>query len=203
MVLDYQNTFKPEKVYDVIIVGAGPIGLATAIGLYQRGIENILVIDQTRSFRQVGQIIDLLPNGLKALKGLSVNAYTSVAQTTLSNQQNSPGNPSVWSIKNFQGQLILSIPLSFDNWFQEYGEGRVSIAWYELQTILRNLLPPERVKANHRCINVIDEPELNCIRIDCVSDLSIAANPYAHWTENQTTKSRYYFSHINNNIFPC
>ena len=187
MVLDYQNTFKPEKVYDVIIVGAGPIGLATAIGLYQRGIENILVIDQTRSFRQVGQIIDLLPNGLKALKGLSVNAYTSVAQTTLSNQQNSPGNPSVWSIKNFQGQLILSIPLSFDNWFQEYGEGRVSIAWYELQTILRNLLPPERVKANHRCINVIDEPELNCIRIDCVSDLSIAANPYAHWTENKTT----------------
>ncbi|MFO0142066.1 MAG: FAD-dependent oxidoreductase, partial [Aphanizomenon sp.] len=57
MVLDYQNTFKPEKVYDVIIVGAGPIGLATAIGLYQRGIENILVIDQARSFRQVGQII--------------------------------------------------------------------------------------------------------------------------------------------------
>ena len=98
MVLDYQNTFKPEKVYDVIIVGAGPIGLATAIGLYQRGIENILVIDQARSFRQVGQIIDLLPNGLKALKCLSVNAYTSVAQTTLSNQQNSPGNPSVWSL---------------------------------------------------------------------------------------------------------
>ncbi|MBD2443388.1 FAD-dependent monooxygenase [Dolichospermum sp. FACHB-1091] len=185
MVLNYQDKLKPEEIYDVVIVGAGPIGLATAIGLYQRGIENILVIDQTRSFRQVGQIIDLLPNGLKALKCLSVNAYTSVTQTTLSNQQNSSGNPSVWSIKNLQGQLILSIPLGFDNWFQEYGEGRVSIAWYELQTILRNLLPPERVKANHRCINVIDEPELNCVRIDCVSDISSAANPYAHWAENQ------------------
>ena len=27
-------------IYDVIIVGAGPIGLATGIGLRKRGIEN-------------------------------------------------------------------------------------------------------------------------------------------------------------------
>lgn len=42
------------------------IRLATALGLRKRGIENVLVVDQTRAFRQVGQTIDLLPNGLKA-----------------------------------------------------------------------------------------------------------------------------------------
>ncbi|MGA9378590.1 MAG: FAD-dependent oxidoreductase, partial [Phormidium sp.] len=60
-----------NEIYDVVIVGAGPIGLATAIGLRQRGMENILVIDRTRAFRQVGQVIDLLPNGLTALKYLA------------------------------------------------------------------------------------------------------------------------------------
>ncbi|MEB3191661.1 MAG: FAD-dependent oxidoreductase [Snowella sp.] len=59
------NTY---HLYDVIIVGAGPVGLATAIALYQRGITNILVIDQTQEFRPVGQGLDLLPNGLKALR---------------------------------------------------------------------------------------------------------------------------------------
>ncbi|MDE5107624.1 MAG: FAD-dependent monooxygenase [Trichodesmium sp. St17_bin3_1_1] len=58
----------PKIDYDVAIVGAGPVGLATALGLRQRGIENIIVFDQTRAFRKVGQVIGLLPNGLKALK---------------------------------------------------------------------------------------------------------------------------------------
>lgn len=43
-----------NNIYDVVIVGAGPVGLATAIGLRKCGIENILVIDQARAFRQVG-----------------------------------------------------------------------------------------------------------------------------------------------------
>ncbi|MBP0015767.1 MAG: FAD-dependent oxidoreductase [Roseofilum sp. SBFL] len=62
-------------IYDVVIVGAGPVGLATAIGLQKRGLENILVIDKTREFRQVGQGFDLLPNGLKALKRIDPDAY--------------------------------------------------------------------------------------------------------------------------------
>ncbi|MDE5076343.1 MAG: FAD-dependent monooxygenase, partial [Trichodesmium sp. St5_bin2_1] len=33
----------PKIDYDVAIVGAGPVGLATALGLRQRGIENIIV----------------------------------------------------------------------------------------------------------------------------------------------------------------
>jgi 2-polyprenyl-6-methoxyphenol hydroxylase-like FAD-dependent oxidoreductase len=72
------NLESAEKVYDVLIVGAGSVGLATAIALRQRGIKNILVIDQTRSFRQAGQVVDILPNGLKALKCISEDAYQQI-----------------------------------------------------------------------------------------------------------------------------
>ncbi len=54
-----ENFISPDQVYDVLIVGAGPVGLATAIALRQRGVNNILVIDQTRDFRRVGQVVDL------------------------------------------------------------------------------------------------------------------------------------------------
>ena len=67
MNIDRDSTSQ-DKVYNVLIVGAGSVGLATAIALRKRGIDNILVIDQTRSFRRVGQVVDILPNGLKALK---------------------------------------------------------------------------------------------------------------------------------------
>ncbi|WP_322744541.1 MULTISPECIES: hypothetical protein [unclassified Nodularia (in: cyanobacteria)] len=185
------------EIYDLVIVGAGPIGLATAIGLRKKGIENILVVDQTRAFRQVGQVLDILPNGLKSLKYLDEQAYEAVKKIGLGflnspqsqgekTQEKKPAKTSPeWVYKNLQGETIRSIPLGFDHWFKTYGEGRVSIAWYNLQTTLRNLIPEDRVKANHRCINVIDEPENACVRIDCVSDLGTEANPYAYWADGQ------------------
>ncbi len=195
------SSASPVEIYDVVVVGAGPIGLATAIGLRKRGIENILVIDQTRAFRQVGQVLDLLPNGLKAIKCLDSNAYEEVKKNAINflnfpqpNQEKSvniapdktpPKTSRQWVYKNLQGQPIRSIPLDFDDWFRDYGEGRVSIPWYVLQTTLRHLLPPDQVKANHRCINVVDEPENGCVRIDCVSDTTIEANPYAYWADEQ------------------
>ena len=190
-----------QEIYDVVVVGAGPIGLATAIGLRKRGIENVLVVDQTRAFREIGQALDLFPNGLKALKYLDPNAYQEVKKTGLDflnpkqsnsqktiepTQEQQPTKTSPqWAYKDLQGQIIQSISLSFDDWFKDYGEGRVSISWYNLQTTLRQLLPQDRVKANHRCINVVNEPENGCVRIDCVANTGIEANPYAYWTDGQ------------------
>ncbi len=196
----FVSSSSPMEIYDVVVVGAGPIGLATALGLRKRGIENVLVVDQTRAFRQVGQTIDLLPNGLKALKYLDPNAYEEVKKTSIgfsnptqsntekidaTQGQKTPKTSPEWVYKNLQGQRIRSIPLSYDVWFKDYGEGRVSIAWYNLQTTLRHLLPQDRVKANHRCINVVDEPETGCVRIDCVSNIGVEANPYAYWADQQ------------------
>lgn len=187
------------EIYDVVVIGAGPVGLATAIGLRQRGIENILVIDQTRAFRQVGQVIDLLPNGLKAIKALDFAAYEAVKKegmtssllpsnnetTTPATQKQKPVEPSrQWVQINLQGQPIKSFSLEYDDWLQEYGEGRVSISWYILQTTLRNLLPSEQVRANYRCVDVVDDFDAGCVRVDCMSDLGTEVNPYAQWTDS-------------------
>jgi 2-polyprenyl-6-methoxyphenol hydroxylase-like FAD-dependent oxidoreductase len=146
-----RDSISPDKVYDVLIVGAGPVGLATAIALRQRGINNILVLDQTRNFRQVGQTVDLLPNGLKAIKYIDEEAYKQIKETGLkflqppknnnSNDKNSevkekkPPQKRAWHHKNLQGKIIHSIPLDFEYWFNRYGGGRVSISWYRLTSL--------------------------------------------------------------------
>ncbi|NEP79055.1 MAG: FAD-dependent monooxygenase [Okeania sp. SIO3B3] len=185
----------PKIDYDVAIVGAGPVGLATALGLRQRGIENIIVLDQTRAFRKVGQGVDLLPNGLKAIKYIDSQAYENIKETGQkfnnppqpnSESESKKNQPSLeWTTRNVNGQKIHSFPLGYDEYFHKYGEGRVSISWYDLQTQLRMLLPSDRLKTNRRCVNVVAEPELKCIRADFISDRRVEANPYSHWENKQ------------------
>jgi len=174
----------------VLIVGAGPVGLATAIALRKRGINNLLVIDQTRSFRRVGQTIDLLPNGLKALKYIDEKAYQAVKETglefTQTRRQNSEGKNTqnsqrrFWYHKNLQGKITRSIPLDFDVWFDRYNEGRVSIPWFDLQTSLRNLLPSEIIRINNHCIGFTEKDTL--IEVNCIANNEeTLTNPFAHW----------------------
>ncbi|EKU98909.1 2-polyprenyl-6-methoxyphenol hydroxylase-like oxidoreductase [Leptolyngbya sp. PCC 7375] len=184
-----------EKLYDVLVVGAGPVGLATAIALYQRGITNILVIDQTHGFSRVGQVVDILPNGLKALKYIDQQAYHQIQavglEFTQGRRQKSEGNNQTttkqrfWYQKDLQGNIIRSVPLDFDYWINHYGEGRVSIPWYSLQTTLRELLPADRVRINHRCVDL--SHRATSVVVNTVSDDKKIDNPFAHWKEKQTT----------------
>ena len=101
---DDNASLSPRHIYDVLIVGAGPVGLATAVGLRKRGITNILVIDQTREFRNVGGRVDLLPNGLRAIKYIDSNAYEKINEIA-SQVDQSPGNKQpVSSLKDVKKQ---------------------------------------------------------------------------------------------------
>ena len=178
-------------IYDVIIVGAGPVGLAAAIGLLRRGIDNILVLDQTRAFRKVGKVFNVLPNGLKALKYLDKQAYEEVKKVAgiATQPKNSSQNSSQWVIRDLQGKPIHSTSLDFNEFLNKYGEGKLEISWFDLQTTLRNLIPQDKVKANHRCINVAYQPEEKCVQVDCVSDTTVEENPYAFWNSEEKKTS--------------
>ena len=60
-----------EHVYDVVIVGGAIAGLACAVGLLQRGVTNVLVLDKASKMQPVGASIALFSNGIKALEYLS------------------------------------------------------------------------------------------------------------------------------------
>lgn len=177
-----------REIYDVLIVGAGPVGLATAIGLLKRGITNILVIEQAREFRKVGQVVDILPNGLKAIKYIDPDAYEKIKEVAInviqpsnspSEEAAQPSPPNRWRQVNLKGETTRSTPTDYQSWLERYGEGRAAVPWFSLQTALRSLLPPNLVKINHHCVHV--EEGAGCVRIDTFSDTGLSANPFAFW----------------------
>ncbi len=194
---------KTDHLYDVVIVGAGPVGLATALGLKERGIHNIRIIDKTRAFRKVGQLISVLPNGLRALKALSLRGYdafvsshvhpTGPPSSKASSTASSPSRaksippsipPSIptWVYRDLSGKAINTINLSNEYWLKEYGEGRVSSSWYGLQTLLRESLPPEWIQVNCGCVGFCEDPSTGVVHIEGRSNNTVRENPYAHWT---------------------
>ena len=72
-----------EHVYDVVIVGGAIAGLACAVGLIQRGITNVLVLDKASKMQPIGASIALFSNGIKALEYLSPDVADKVKDSCI------------------------------------------------------------------------------------------------------------------------
>lgn len=183
MINNLANYSDSDQIYDILIVGAGPVGLSIAVGLQKSGINNFLVIDQAKEFRRVGQVVDLLPNGLKSIKYIEPLAYENIKKTALpltsDTSKDENVNSKKWCSKDLEGNIIRETSLDFETWFNQYGEGRISVPWFELQKTLRDLLSSELIKINHRCISLQEKNEF--IEITCCLDPQENSNPFAHW----------------------
>jgi salicylate hydroxylase len=69
--------------YDVVVIGGGTVGLATAVGLYERKIQRVKVYEKATQLRPIGALLGLFPNGFTALKGISSSVADEVLEVSL------------------------------------------------------------------------------------------------------------------------
>lgn len=115
-----------DVVYSVAIVGAGIAGMATAIGLVERGVTNIVVLEKATELKPVGASIAIFNNGLRALQYLSPTTAQKVQASCI------PIDKMV--LKDQQGNTVREKkPPTSVNY----------MVWYLLQQYLAEGLPPD------------------------------------------------------------
>lgn len=136
-------------VLDLLIIGAGPVGLCVAVGALARGAKNVLVVDQARAFRKIGQPLDLLPNAMRTLTAISPTIRKNMEPFIC---EPPPGHVRE-TCRSFKGDIVSSTRLS------EFGELAV-LVWWELQQVLLDSLPDRSVVVvNHQLVDIVHEPD--------------------------------------------
>ncbi|XP_009764323.1 monooxygenase 1-like [Nicotiana tabacum] len=63
-----------EEMHEIVIVGGGLCGLATALALHKKGIKSV-VLEKSETLRAAGAAIGVMPNGWRALDQLGVGSH--------------------------------------------------------------------------------------------------------------------------------
>lgn len=135
---------------DLLVVGAGPIGLCTAVGALHRGAKHILIVDQTHSFRPVGQYIDLLPNAINSLHFLCPRILDKL-EPFLRTQ--TAGKLSKF-VTDVDGEFVTDTKQDV-----QFDKRLATVSWRQLQILLLGLLPDNIVVLNHQLVDVRQEGE--------------------------------------------
>lgn len=133
---------------DLLIIGAGPVGLATAVGAYHRGARNILVVEQAEALRPVGQGVDIVNNGLQALHYL----HPPLTELILPFRRYPQPGKVVKRNVSAKGHHLGVI--------DAYKRGgRATILWWQLQQLLLSCLPEGVLILDHQLVNIVQEDE--------------------------------------------
>ncbi|XP_057527059.1 monooxygenase 1-like isoform X1 [Amaranthus tricolor] len=123
------------EVIDIVIVGGGICGLATALALHRKGIKSV-VLERSDRLRATGAAIGVFPNGWRALHQLGIDS--TLRLTAIQFQR----AVDVWADKN----IVRETPLSD-------GEARC-LRRSDLIEALANALPPETIRYGYQVMSV-------------------------------------------------
>uniref|UniRef100_A0A165XW37 FAD-binding domain-containing protein n=1 Tax=Daucus carota subsp. sativus TaxID=79200 RepID=A0A165XW37_DAUCS len=164
---------------DLVIVGAGICGLATALALHRKGIR-CTVLERSESLRSSGVALTIMPNGWRALHQLNVASILRQTATPIL------GTKDIWLDKNKQQDMPLSATerlwLQYGNFckmivlvgLMVHGEARC-LRRSDLIDTLYNALPPDVVKFGHQIVSVKLDPETSYPVVQLQDGSSIAA----------------------------
>lgn len=157
----------------LLIIGAGPVGLLTALGAHARGCKRILITDQTRAFTRVGDTIDLQPNGMKALRLVAPQVSDVLRKDGIRERTS-------WLNWDVNGNRLPTISV------QHNEEPLVTTHRSSLQRALIDALPKDvelRTNAQFVSYDYNAENGVPVIHAEFITN-RLRSNPFAHWGDD-------------------
>eukprot|EP00177_Eucheuma_denticulatum_P000150 GFKZ01000263.1.p1 GENE.GFKZ01000263.1~~GFKZ01000263.1.p1 ORF type:complete len:509 (-),score=55.99 GFKZ01000263.1:736-2262(-) len=157
---------------DLLIIGGGPIGLATAVGAIHRGAKRVLVVEQAQDLLPVGSPLDLLPNAVKAITALAPGIRDRLQPFM---RTPDPSKPRLRVVSASGTDLDAS-----------YIPSLASLYWWQLQRLLLDALPDERMLVlNHQLVDIQHEDDTGLVCAVFVADRQ-RKNKYKNWDEKES-----------------
>lgn len=146
----------PKTNADVIIVGAGPVGLLIALGLGRAGIDT-LVVEAHHELLPTTRAMVYMPVVLPVLKALGI--LDTVLQAAFLNKEGVR-----W--RDIDGKELAHLPLGGDS-SDEFGGVLLIGQWRMNELILEELnkYPSVEVQFGMRCVGIDDKPGIENVRI--------------------------------------
>jgi 2-polyprenyl-6-methoxyphenol hydroxylase-like FAD-dependent oxidoreductase len=133
----------PARRVRVVVVGAGPAGMATALSVHQAGHE-VMLLERYPQARPAGNILNLWPPPVKALGLLGVDT-------------GDLGAPCYTEFRSVAGHVRVRVNLSQDV-LDEYGGGFIGLLRPDLYERMLAALPPGILQLN-RTVEDIEQDE--------------------------------------------
>lgn len=156
MVQSVNRESGPEAEVDVIIVGAGPVGLLTALRLGQSGVKT-LVIEAHHELLQTTRAIVYMPVVLPVLENLGI--LDTIIKHAYLNREGVK-----W--RDLSGKVLAHLPLGGDD-PEEFGGVLLIGQWRMNELILQELKnhPSVQVLFGMRCVGLEDKEDCDHVKV--------------------------------------